>query len=73
MTDYSLPCDWCETVVVSFAQPPMMIKIEVQPYLGDPHHVWRVCAECYTEMIKLIANRAKPIAVVQSGGGNGEP
>jgi len=54
--EFNLPCDWCHREVVSFVGPPAMIEMVVNlPF--EQKSFYRICLDCYAELIKLIAVR----------------
>ena len=55
---FSTQCDWCRREVINFVQPPAMIEVVADPGLRHDKSFWRICLECYTELIRLIAQRA---------------
>jgi hypothetical protein len=56
--EFTTQCGWCRRTVVSFVAPPAMIEVVADPGMRHDKSVWRLCLECYTELIKLIASRA---------------
>lgn len=62
--EFSTHCGWCRIKVINFVAPPAMVEVTYEPDGGHHRSVNRICLECYTELIKLIAARAclRPVA-----------
>jgi hypothetical protein len=52
---FTVICGWCHRQVVNFVNPPAMIEIVADPGIRHEKQFWRICLQCYTELIKLIA------------------
>ena len=56
--EFSTQCGWCKIEVISFVAPPAMVEVTHEPDGWQRKSMDRICFECYTELLKLIASRA---------------
>lgn len=77
MTDgpptFSVICAWCQSEVVSFADPPAMVDVVLDRPREAIMRYERICTVCLTDLIKWISKRAARPVEAPTGSTPGKP